>query len=451
MNNILQKININKLLISIMLLMVSVSSYADEAQEEHFSDAELAQMLAPIALYPDSLLTHILIASTYPLEVVAAERWLSKRDKLSKEEIDKQSEDVEWDASVKALLAFPTVISKLSEDLTWMQNLGDAFLQDEENVLATIQVLRQQADKAGSLAKMDNVQIVKEKTTIIIEQAEPEVIYVPYYDTRTVYGRWGWSHYPPIYWNTPNYYGYNRGPFYWNSGIHIGLGFSFSQFHWHDRYVVVDYSRPRNYHSRKRISTSNTAKRWYHQPTHRKGVAYRSNHLKQKFSSSRPVTGSTRKVTTSNRVTTVSSPINERKKIDNRDVKREHKNIYAPVSKSIPVEQQRHKTFKQKLQERPPVKQVKVQPRVINEPTVRYKEQKRVSDAHTVTTVTKTKVTNKPNVHSIDNQARSSAKYEVKERKTYSQPRPHVQRQRVSQNNHKTSQSRVKGREKSRE
>lgn len=434
-----------------MLLMVSVNSYAYEAQEEHFSDAELAQMLAPIALYPDALLTHILISSTYPLEVVAAERWLSKRDKLSKEEIDKQSEELPWDASVKALLAFPTVISKLSEDLSWMQNLGDAFLQDEENVLATIQVLRQQADQAGSLDKMDNVQIVKEKTTIIIEQAEPEVIYVPYYDTRTVYGRWGWSHYPPVYWDTPSYYGYNRGPFYWNSGIHIGFGFSFSRFHWHDRYVVVDYSYPRNYHARKRISTSNSAKRWHHQPIHRKGVAYRSKHLKQKFSSSRPVTVSSRKVSTSNRVTTINSPNNERKKLHRSDAKRERNDIYAPVSKRIPVEEQRHRTFKQKLQERSSVKQEKVHHKVINKNPVRFKEHNRAPTVQAASTVTKTKVINKSNVHSIDNRARSTSKYEVKERKTYSQPKPHVQRQRVSQNNHKTSNSRGKGREKIRD
>lgn len=262
-------------------------------QEVVLSEAELAQTLAPIALYPDTLLTHILIASTYPLEVIEAERWLNKHSKLTAEQVIKKAEKKDWDASIKALLVFPRVITKLSEDLTWMQALGDAFLQDEARVLASIQTLRQQAEQAGNLANLDNVKVIKERKVIIIEPAQPEIIYVPYYDTRVVYGRWHWAHYPPVYWHNPNYYAAHYGHFYWGHGVHISSHFYFSAFHWHNRHVIVNhYNRP-GYHPRKKIVTSHSAKRWNHQPKHRRGVAYSNGRLKHKYYGSRPSVYST--------------------------------------------------------------------------------------------------------------------------------------------------------------
>ena len=270
------------------------ASFEEQTEQELvLSEAELAQTLAPIALYPDTLLTHILIASTYPIEVIEAERWLNKNSKLTAEQVMKKAEKKDWDASIKALLAFPRVITKLSEDLTWMQALGDAFLQDEARVLASIQTLRQQADQAGNLANMDNVNVIKERKVIIIEPAQPEIIYVPYYDTRVVYGRWHWTHYPPVYWHNPNYYAANYGHFYWGHGVHISSHFYFSAFHWHNRHVIVNhYNRP-GYHPRKKIVSSHSAKRWNHQPKHRRGVAYSNGRLKHKYYGYRPSVRST--------------------------------------------------------------------------------------------------------------------------------------------------------------
>ena len=113
-------------------------------------------MLAPIALYPDSLLTHILIASTYPLEVIQAERWLVKNteQELEAEQLMEQTATMDWAPSIKALLPFPRVLKRLSENLEWTQQLGDAFLQDEESVLNSIQQLRQKAEQAGNLDQM---------------------------------------------------------------------------------------------------------------------------------------------------------------------------------------------------------------------------------------------------------------------------------------------------------
>lgn len=260
-----------------------------QVEEQSFTEAELAQMLAPIALYPDSLLTHILIASTYPIEIVEAHRWVKKNDELNSTQLAKSVEDFKWDASVKALVPFDRILSRLSEDLTWTQQLGDAFLQNEEKLLESIQVLRKQAEISGNLEKMDNMEVSYEDDNIIIAPVEKEIVYVPYYDTRMVYGAWHWSSYPPVYW-TPHrsVYVNHHSPFYWHSGIHISFNYFFSAFHWHNRHVVVVNShRSHQYRPRRQISSGGYAKRWVHQPAHRKGVAYRSKRTSKKYQSNR--------------------------------------------------------------------------------------------------------------------------------------------------------------------
>ncbi|MFT5636424.1 MAG: hypothetical protein ACI89T_001889 [Cognaticolwellia sp.] len=256
----------------------------------NYTDAELEQMLAPIALYPDALLTHILIATTYPIEVVDAERWINKNSQLSVQALADAAEHKDWDASVKALLPFSNVLKKLSDDLHWMRYLGDAFLQDEAKVLASVQVLRQQADQAGNLQNMNNVKVVRETKTIIIESRQPDIIYVPYYDTRVVYGDWRWSHYPPIFWHHPVQYASHHGPYYWHNPVHLTVGLFFGAVHWSNRHVVVHHHKSRYYkhHSNKKVSSSHQAQRWEHNPNHRKGVAYRTSNIQKKYRSHTP-------------------------------------------------------------------------------------------------------------------------------------------------------------------
>jgi hypothetical protein len=260
------------------------------ADVRKFTSAELEQMLAPIALYPDALLSHILIAATYPIEVVDAERWLEKNQQLTDQERADSAENQDWDASVKALLPFESILKKLSNDLYWMRNIGDAFLQDQAQVLASVQSLRQQADIAGNLDKMDNVNVVRETKTIIIKPAQSEVIYVPYYDTRVVYGDWRWSGYPPVYWHYPRHYAVHHGPYYWHNPVHLTLGLFFGNVHWNNHHVVVHHHKSRYYkhHSNKRVSTSYQAKKWQHNPHHRKGVAYRTTSVQKKYRSHTP-------------------------------------------------------------------------------------------------------------------------------------------------------------------
>jgi len=287
-------------LVSFNLLAEQEFSQSNQRQQEQleqqpFSEAELAQMLAPIALYPDSLLTHILIASTYPIEIVEAHRWLKKNEDLTAEQAAQSVEDFNWDASVKALVPFERILSRLSDDLTWTQQLGDAFLQDESRLLESIQALRRQAELAGNLDKMDNMDVSYEESNIVIEPVEKEIVYVPYYDTRMVYGNWHWASYPPVYWR-PRHSNYvsHYNPFYWHSGIHISFNYFFSAFHWHNRQVVVvnsHHSTHRYYEQRPRhlIVNGGYAKRWVHKPIHRKGVAYRTKHTSSKYNKKRVI------------------------------------------------------------------------------------------------------------------------------------------------------------------
>jgi len=257
--------------------------------EAQYNQEQLAQILAPIALYPDSLLTHVLIASTYPIEVVEAERWIAKNKNLYANIIAEKLEDKTWEPSVKALVMFPNVLERLSDDLSWTQQLGDAFLQDEEGVLQAIQSLRYKAAEAGSLDKMENVEVSREDNNIIIEPVKKEVVYVPYYDSRHVYGHWGSLLYPPIYWDWAHRVSYSQHrPFGWHTGIHISWNYFFSAFHWSNRHVVVvNHRNTRYYQSKRHVVRSGYSNRWVHKPEHRKGIRYSNNQVNKRYSRNR--------------------------------------------------------------------------------------------------------------------------------------------------------------------
>jgi hypothetical protein len=282
---------------------------AQDSEEAEFSDAELAQILAPIALYPDTVLTHILIASTYPIEVVQAERWAHKHKDLDPEDAIDAVEDKDWDPSVKALVPFPNLLKQLSNELEWTQQIGDAFLQNEARVLDTIQSLRQKAYAAGNLQSNDQIEVERDdKQIIVIEPRETQVIYVPYYDTRVVYGDWRWAHHPPIYWSPwhSHHHHYSHGV-YWGPRVRLSVGFFFGSFHWWDRHVVViDHHHYRRHsfrasHSRGRhIAQHSSGRHWSHNPQHRRGVAYRTHKTSEKYHSKKQP----RIVTQKNRVRT---------------------------------------------------------------------------------------------------------------------------------------------------
>ena len=253
-----------------------------------FSQPELDQMLAPIALYPDTVLSHVLIAATYPLEVVQGARWSRANPGYAGEYAVEAVEHMPWDPSVMALVAFPELLARMDADLVWTQRLGDAFLVQEYQVLDTIQYLRDEAYAAGHLRSNEYVRVVREPTYIYIEPAVTRVVYVPYYDPRVVYGAWRWSAYPPIYWNQPHGYRHRSGySFYWSSGHHVQSAFFFSAFHWSSHRVVVhDYHRyghrdrgkhayaVHRFSSGRDVAQYSNSRHWKHEPEHRRGVAY---------------------------------------------------------------------------------------------------------------------------------------------------------------------------------
>lgn len=214
-----------------------------------FKQEELDQVLAPIALYPDSLLTQILMASTFPLEVVQADRWAKQNKSMKPDAMTKALEAQSWDPSVKSLVNFPQVISMMSEKLDWTQKLGDAFGAQQKDVLATVQKLRAKAQAAGNL-KTTKEQVVKvEKEIIIIEPASPQVVYVPAYNPTVIYGAWWYPAYPPYYYYPP---GYVAAPVVaFTAGVAIGAawGYAWGHANWHGGDVNVNVNRNTNINS----------------------------------------------------------------------------------------------------------------------------------------------------------------------------------------------------------
>jgi Protein of unknown function (DUF3300) len=248
-----------------------------------FTQQELDQMLAPIALYPDSLLSQILMAATYPIEIVQAARWSRANPGIIGDQAVRAVDQNNWDPSVKSLVAFPQILAMLDEKLDWMERLGDAFLSQQQQVMDTVQTLRQRAQAAGNLQSSDNVRVEPQGQTIVIEQANPQVVYVPYYNPTVVYGPWWYPEYPPVYWGPwPGYYarpGFGAG-FFWGAGITVGAGFFFGAFDWPHRHPIVVNVNNYYYRAPPRVVASGG---WYHDPVHRRGVPYRDAALRQEF------------------------------------------------------------------------------------------------------------------------------------------------------------------------
>jgi uncharacterized membrane protein YgcG len=246
-----------------------------------FSQQELDQMVAPIALYPDQLLSQILMAATYPLEIVQAARWVRDNSSLQGEEAvraaDSQQQD--WDPSVKSLVAFPQVLAMMNENITWTERLGNAFLGQQAQVALSVQNLRQRAEASGNLASGAQMRVEQQSGDIAIAPANPQLVYAPYYDPNTVYGDWPWQAYPPVYFRP--LYGYYPQPglsFYWGSAIALSAGFFFGAFDWHHHYVSIVNTRPFYYHGGgfggRGWGPVAGAGPWQHDAGHRHGVAY---------------------------------------------------------------------------------------------------------------------------------------------------------------------------------
>ena len=183
------------------------------SEPQPLKPGELDGLVAPIALYPDTLLANVLMAAAYPLEVVRAERWVNQNKDLKGEPLKAAAEKQDWDASVKALVAAPSVLQTMSDHLDWTQKLGEAFLAQQQDVMDAVQRMRAKAYDRKKLAttKQQIVTVKQEQNrqTIYIEPAVPDALYVPYYEPQVVFGDWPYTDYPayPYYWGYPGYIG----------------------------------------------------------------------------------------------------------------------------------------------------------------------------------------------------------------------------------------------------
>jgi hypothetical protein len=275
-------------------LVLPASSYPQQAPPPKvFKAEELEQILAPIALYPDALLTQIIMASTYPLEIVQADRWAKQNKDMKGDTLTKALEAQKWDPSVKSLVNFPQVLAMMSEKLEWTQKLGDAFLAQQKDVMATVQNLRVKAQKSGNL-KTTKEQVVKvEQQVIIIEPASPQVIYVPAYNPVVVYGTWAYPAYPPYPVYPPGYVA-TTAVFSFAAGAAVGAAWGYAWGHsdWHGGNVDIDVNRNTNINTninRQNYATQYQGRgqagqgQWQHDPQHRGGVAYRDQATAQQY------------------------------------------------------------------------------------------------------------------------------------------------------------------------
>ena len=265
-----------------------------EGGDKPFKQEELDQLVAPIALYPDSLVAQILMASTYPLEVVQAGRWVKANEKLKGDELATALEKQEWDPSVKSLVNFPQVLDMMNEKLDWTQKMGDAFLAQQKDVMDTVQKLRLKAYGEGNLKTTEQQKVVveEEAKTIIIEPAKPEVVYVPTYNPSVVYGAWPYPSYPPYYYYPPGYVP-GAGLFAFGMGVAVGAawGYAWGNCNWRGGDVNVNVNQNTNINNsidrskyQNKVTTGQGGKgEWKHDPEHRKGASYRDQGTADKF------------------------------------------------------------------------------------------------------------------------------------------------------------------------
>ena len=252
------------------------------ADEQLLNSKGLDALVAPIALFPDALLAQMLMASTYPLEVVSAERWLKKHSKLQGDRLKRELAKQPWDDSVKSLVATPSVLPMMSSRLEWTQKLGDAVLAQQPDVMDAIQRLRSRAYANENLktTKEQKVTVTQDgdgnRKNVAIEPAEAGTIYVPYYDPAVVYGEWPYPDYPP--------YPYYLDEAYFPGAI-VGTGVAFGAGYALWRWGSGRFWGGHINWGKDRIDINRGAhvEHWRHNPHHRRGVGYNNADVRQRF------------------------------------------------------------------------------------------------------------------------------------------------------------------------
>jgi hypothetical protein len=278
-------------LLMLLMLMIPMGGYGQDRGDNHptFSQAELDQLLASIALYPDSLLVQVLMAATYPLEVVSAARWVQENPDLKGDDLAMALEKMDWDPSVKSLVNVPSVLAMMNEKIAWTEKVGDAFLAQEGQVMDTIQQLREKAYTQGNLRTTPEQNVMVQDREIVIESAAPDIIYVPCYNPFVVYGPWWYPSYPPYYYYPPGYSDCNN--VFFSFGLYDAWGYAWGIFDWPHRHCFINVNRHshRNHYINRQGFIDRYKLRpdgygeWRHDPHHRHGVIYRDRDTSEKF------------------------------------------------------------------------------------------------------------------------------------------------------------------------
>ena len=248
------------------------------APAELLKSEELEQLLAPIALYPDALLSNVLIASTYPLEAIEADRWAKANKSLKGDALKTAVAKQSWDDNVKQLVATPSVLDMMSANLEWTRKLGDAVLAQQADVMDAVQRLRARADSQNTLKTTSQQKVTKQtqqgKQVIVIEPAQPETVYVPYYNPQTVYGTWPYPSYPPLYYPQPLWYPGTlaAGAIGFGLGVAVGAAWG-GAFGWGNNNIAIN----------RNVDINNVNNRFQHKVEHRGGVRYNNAQVAQKF------------------------------------------------------------------------------------------------------------------------------------------------------------------------
>jgi len=256
-----------------------VHGLSSEPVSQDFTPARLDQLLAPIALYPDTLLGQILTAATYPLEIVQADRWLqqSGNPSLHGDDLAAALEKEPWDVSVKSLVPFPEILTIMDNNLDWTQHLGEAFLSNQAAVMDSVQRLRQSARTAGHLEQTSEQAVSVEENTIKIEPEAPDIVYVPVYNPVVVYETWPYPEYPPYYFPWPVVYVTTGYAVCFTAGYAVGPYWGWGYWDWHHHYYGVHHDRL------FRQSRPVIRHRWEHDTRHRHGVVYRDSVVRARF------------------------------------------------------------------------------------------------------------------------------------------------------------------------
>jgi hypothetical protein len=295
----------------LLLVLGDAAMYAQPAPHQDASadqsapkipNDQLDSLVAPIALYPDPLLSQILVASTYPLEIIQLQQWLEKHKDLKGDALVAAVEKEDWDPSIQATAPLPDVVKQLAENIKWTTDLGNAFLAQQADVMDAVQRMRMKAKNAGNLKSNEQMKVetqtVESKTVVVIQQANPQVVYVPSYNPVVVYGPPVYP-YPAIYYPPPSYYagaviGFGVGVAvgaYWRGGwgYNSGWGHSNVNINVNNNYINnynrtnINNGNRNNINNRPSQLPANKGNTWQHNPQHRGGAPYGNKQVANKY------------------------------------------------------------------------------------------------------------------------------------------------------------------------